>query len=171
MAENTLALLQYLSSEDSPLPKLTAGYSKPTTVYFQSFSYFFVYSFKTAQNLYTALLGLSFLLVRLTFVPPAPALREGRGMIGDNVRGIVSVISAIVGSVIGVNLVAFLMKAALNKTLSWYSVELSCIALYGPPALAGESFDVYMHIVTLNLLQYPARTYRSSSLRACARSL
>lgn len=151
MAENTLVLLQYLSSSESPLPSLTSGYSKPTTVYFQSFGQFFVYSFKTAQNLYTALLGLSFLLVRLTFVPPAPALRQGRGIVADNVRGIVAVVSAILGSVISVNAVAFLMKSVLNKPLSWFSVELSCVALYGPAALAGKSHSSHLLFFTVGL--------------------
>ncbi|KAI0091617.1 hypothetical protein BDY19DRAFT_983891 [Irpex rosettiformis] len=137
MAENTLALLQYLSSEESPLPSLTAGYSKPTTVYFQSFSYFFVYSFKTAQILYTVLFILSIALVNWTFVPPAPALKQGRGIISDNLAGIVAVGGAVFGAVLGVNAVAFVMDSVLHKPLSWFTQELSCVALYGPAALAG----------------------------------
>ena len=137
MAENTLALLEYLASTESPLPSLTSGYTKPSTVYFQCLSHFFIYSFKTAQTLYTALLGLSLVLVWLTFVPPAPALKQGRGIIADNVRGIVAVISAIVGAVVSANMVALVMKSVLNKPLSWFSNELSSMALYGPAALAG----------------------------------
>ncbi|KAI0684198.1 hypothetical protein BC835DRAFT_1523949 [Cytidiella melzeri] len=137
MAENTLALLQFLSSSESPLPSLTAGYSKPSTVYYQSFSHFFVYSFSTAKKIYAALVVLSFTLVRLTFVPPAPALKQGRGIVSDNLRGIVAVSSAVVGSIVGVNVVAFVMRSVLNKSLSWFSKEMACVALYGPAALAG----------------------------------
>ena len=140
MAENTLALLQYLSSPESPLPSLTAGYSKPSTVYFQSFSRFFVYSFQTAQILYTILLVASLALVKYTFVPPAPALKQGRGIIADNVAGIVVVAGAVLGAVVGVNFVAFVMCSVLHRPLSWFTQELSCLALYGPAALAGMRF-------------------------------
>ena len=73
MGENTLALLRYLSSPQSPLPTLTSGYSKPTTVFFHNLTFFFVFSFQTAKVLYTLLLVLSFAYVALNFVPPAPA--------------------------------------------------------------------------------------------------
>lgn len=137
MAENTLALLQHLSSSESPLPSLTAGYSKPSTVYFQSFTHFFVYSFKTAQTIYFTLSALSVILVGATFVSPAPALKQSRGIISDNLRGVVAVGSAVVGSVIGANVVAFIMRSVLHKSLSWFSRELLCVALYGPAALTG----------------------------------
>lgn len=137
MAENTLALLQYLSSSESPLPSLTAGYSRPTTVYFQTFSRFWVYSFKTALTLYSLLFAASLVLVKATFVSPAPALKQAPGIIGDNFRGIVAVGSGMVGSLVGVNVVAHIMRSVLHKPLSWFSVELSCLALYGPAALAG----------------------------------
>lgn len=148
MAENTLGLLQYLSSSESPLPSLTAGYSKPSTVYFQSFSHFFVYSFKTAQILYTILLALSVSLVRFMFVPPAPELRQSRGIVSDNLVGILAVGSAVLGSVVGVNVVAFIMRSVLNKSLSWFSRELACMLLYGPAALAGmlSSFTALEHV-------------------------
>lgn len=59
-------------------------------------------------------------------------------MVAENFRGILAVVSAIVGALVSVNVVAFIMKVVLNKPLSWFSVELSCIGLYGPAALAGE---------------------------------
>lgn len=149
MAENTLALLQYLSSSESPLPSLTAGYSKPSTVYFQSFSRFFVYSFKTAQILYTILLALSLALVKVTFVPPAPALKQGRGIISDNLRGIVAIGGAVVGAVVGVNVVAFVMRSVLQRPLSWFTQEFSCVLLYGPAALAGK--DTHPSLVSKTL--------------------
>lgn len=138
MAENVLALLQYLSSAESPLPSLTSGYSKPTTVFYQVFGFFVVYSFKTAVTLYITLLSASLLLVKLTFSAPLPALKHSGGIVADHVKGTISIVSAVLGAVVGVNLVAFVMNSVLNKPLSWFSAELSCLALYGPPALAGS---------------------------------
>ncbi|KAJ3545708.1 hypothetical protein NM688_g5597 [Phlebia brevispora] len=137
MAENTLALLQYLSSPESPLPSLTAGFSKPATVFYQIFSFFVVYSFKTAMTLYVTLLSASLVFVGLTYAPPSPALKQSRGIVGDHVRGVLAIAAAFVGAVIGVNVVAFIMHGVLGKPLSWFATELSCLALYGPPALLG----------------------------------
>lgn len=137
MAENTLALLQYLSSEESPLPSLSTGYAKPTTVFYQIFSFFVVYSHKTAMTLYISLLSASLLFVGLTYSPAAPALKHGRGIVVDHLRGVIAIVAAFFGTVISVNVVAVFMNVVLHKPLSWFSVELSCVALYGPPALAG----------------------------------
>lgn len=139
MAENTLALLQYLSSPESPLPSLTAGYTKPTTVFFQVFRHFFVYSFTTAKLLYSFLFGLSAIFAWKNFQTPAPALKQTRGFFGDHLRGLYAVGSAVFGAALGANVVAFAMASVLKKPLSWFSVELSCVALYGPAAVAGAS--------------------------------
>ena len=140
MAENTLALLQYLSSSKSPLPTLTSGYTKPTTVFFHNLSFFFVFSYQTAKILSVSLLVLSIIFVKLTFVPPAPALKQGRGVVSENIKGVVALTLGFVGALVGANVVAFVMRVPLDKALSWFSVELSCLLLYGPPALAGDSF-------------------------------
>lgn len=169
MAENTLALLEYLSSPESPLPSLTAGYTKPTTVYFQSFGHFFIYSFTTAKILYGFLFGLSVSYALTAFTPPAPALKQARGFVGDHLRGLFAVGSAVVGAVVGANVVAFFMAAVLKKPLSWFSVELSCVALYGPAALAGQFINVLHAVHVLTLAQVP--WHRSSLFRACARRL
>src|ERR1700744_6245224 len=67
MAENTLAILQYLSSDASPLPSLTSGYSPPTTVFFTQFGRFFQYQFATARLIYGTLFTLSLTLVQYTY--------------------------------------------------------------------------------------------------------
>ncbi|TCD68032.1 hypothetical protein EIP91_011643 [Steccherinum ochraceum] len=131
MAENTLALLQYLSSAESPLPTLTSGYTKPTTVFFYVFHYFFIYSFSTAKIMYAALLIASVAFVRVSFVQPAPALRKGAGVIAQNLKGLSAHLLGLVGAVLGANAVAFIMSTVLNRSLSWFSVELSCLLLYG----------------------------------------
>ncbi|OCH96275.1 hypothetical protein OBBRIDRAFT_809204 [Obba rivulosa] len=137
MAENTLALLLELSSPDSVLPTLTAGYTRPTTVFFSYFGYFIVYSFRTASAMYTALLIASVALIYFTYVDPAPALKQRISPIVEQLKGIAAVALGFVGAILGANIVAFLMRNVLGKALSWFSVEMSCIVLYGPAALAG----------------------------------
>ena len=139
MAENTLALLQYLSSDGSPLPSLTSGYSKPNTVFYQVLSHFVVYSFKTAIILYVALLSTSILFVTLRFSDWTAGPRQGNGIISEHLKGVAIITCSFLGAVIGANVLAFVMATVLNKPLSWFSVELSCALLYGPPALAGMS--------------------------------
>lgn len=138
MAENTLALLKYLASPESPLPTLTAGYSKPTTVFFYAFHYFFIYSFNTAKMLYTALLVASVVLVKVTFVNPAPALRKSGGIVSSNLKGFIAHLLGLAGAVVGANTVAFIMTGVLDKGMSWFSIELSCLLLYGPAAITGK---------------------------------
>ncbi|KAH9951135.1 hypothetical protein B0H21DRAFT_719728 [Amylocystis lapponica] len=138
MGENVLALLLHLSSSESPLPTLTAGYTRPATVFFQWMNNFFIYSFRTASAIYLAVLCFSLALVRLLYVDPAPALKNGPGIIGEHFKGAVALTSGFVGSLVGANIVAVIMNRVLGKGMSWFSHELSCIALYGPAALAGS---------------------------------
>ncbi|KAK7686297.1 hypothetical protein QCA50_010521 [Cerrena zonata] len=137
MAENTLALLKYLASEESPLPSLTEGYTKPTTVFYSIFGRFWVYSFHTAKLLYTALFVASCIVVKVTFVAPAPALRQGGGFVSETIRGLAALGLGLLGAIVGANVVAFAMSSVLNKGLSWFSVEFSCLALFGPAAIGG----------------------------------
>ena len=138
MAENTLALLQHLTSPESPISQLaSAGYSAPNIVFFQFFGQFLVYSFSTAKVLYSASFVLALLVARLTYVDPAPALKKGTSFVSELVRGIVAVSSAFIGAAVGVNVVALIMDKVLGRSLSWFSSVFACILLYGPAALAG----------------------------------
>ena len=137
MADNALALFQYLTSSESPLPSLDTGYSKPETVFFSLFGFFFRYSFQTARITYFLLFITSIAFVKLTYVDPAPALKKGRTMWQEQLRGIAAVSAAPVGALVGANSVAYIMAKVFNKGMSWFSVELSCLVLYLPPALAG----------------------------------
>ena len=139
MGENTLALLQYLSSDESPLPSLASGYAKPTTVFYQVLSYFIVYSSKTAVTLYASLLSASFLLVKFTFAVAPAAGKRVPGFTSSHLKGTLVIIGSFIGALVGANVVAFVMDGVLGKPLSWFSQELSCVALYGPPAVAGMS--------------------------------
>ncbi len=57
-------------------------------------------------------------------------------------KGAGLVIGAFLGSLIGVNAVAFIMSKVLNRSLSWFRVEYSCLWLYGPAALSGTFFPI-----------------------------
>jgi hypothetical protein len=139
MAENTLALLRYLSSIKSPLASLTEGYSRPTTVFFAHVGpTFFMYSFTTAKVLYTALFALSFILISTTFVDPAPALKNGHGFWREQGKGTVAVIAGMVGTLLVPNTVAFIMRHILNRGMSWFKDPMAPIGLYGPAALLGK---------------------------------
>jgi hypothetical protein len=127
MAENTMALLNYLSSPASPLPSLTTGYTPPTTVYFSYFGHFFIYSFNTAMRLYALLLIASVVFVKLT---------SGKNVWQEQAKGAAFVLGSIAGAVIVPNIVAALMQS-MGKGMSWFSREYSPLALYGPAALLG----------------------------------
>lgn len=137
MADNTLALLKYLTSHESPLPSLDTGYTKPATVFFSIFGFFFRYSFQTAKITYFVFFITSLAFVKLTYVDPAPALKKGRPMWKEQLRGIAAVTAAPIGALVGANTVAYIMTRVFDKGMSWFSVELSCLVLYLPPALAG----------------------------------
>ena len=137
MADNALALLQYLTSPESPLPSLDTGYTKPQTVFFSIFGFFFRYSFQTARITYFVFFITSLGFVKLTYVDPAPALKKGRAMWQEQLRGIAAVTAAPIGALVGANTVAYIMTKVFNKGMGWFSIELSCLILYLPPALAG----------------------------------
>ncbi|KAF9454480.1 hypothetical protein P691DRAFT_692720 [Macrolepiota fuliginosa MF-IS2] len=135
MAENTLALLRFLSSEVSPLPKLTAGYTRPTTVYFTLLGKFYMYSFKTARIMYSVLFVASLLFVRLS-----KANRERARW----TNGLVAVLAAVSGALIVPNVVALVMNKGLNKGMSWFSSPFAPIVLYAPPTILGALLSQYL---------------------------
>ncbi|KAI8985766.1 hypothetical protein BD414DRAFT_462425 [Trametes punicea] len=137
MADNVLTLLLHLTSDESPLPELATGYSRPQTVFYEHFGLFLVYSFTTAKLLYFIFFVVALVVARMTYVDPAPALKKCTSFIGDLLQGLGAVSAAFIGAVVGANLVAFLMAKVLGKSLSWFSSVFSCIALYGPAALSG----------------------------------
>lgn len=142
MAENALALLQYLSAPGSPIPTLTE-YTPPTTVFFSYLGLFFIYSFTTAKILYSALLVACLIFVRVTYIDPAPAMKKGRGVWREQGRGVVAVLAGILGSLLMPNIVALLMRHVLGKSMSWFSSQYSAIALYGPASLLGKRLLIW----------------------------
>ena len=173
MAVNTLSLLKYLASLDSPLPSLTTGYTKPSTMFFSLLNSFFVqYSFRVANALHFTLFVSSVILVAITsnvrhkisiihksrhihlhnggtevdydVDETIEKLEDDSSLIWiDHVKAIVVLTAAFIGSLISVNTVAFLMAKVLDRPLSWFRVEYSCLLLYGPAAFAGEHFDFF----------------------------
>jgi hypothetical protein len=134
MAENTLALIQYLTSSSSPLPELAAGYAKPHTVYMGYLGQMFIrYSFTSAKIMYAVLCAAVVVYARTTYTPA----KRGESFWTVQVQGAVAVSTAIVSSVLAPNLVALLMRYGLKKGLSWFSSPFAPVALYGPAALLG----------------------------------
>jgi hypothetical protein len=148
MAENTLALLRYLSSPVSPLPSLTSGYSRPSTVYFSHLGHFFLYPFRTAKLLYGLLFFSSLVLVKLTFIEPGPALKRRRGVWAEQARGSIFIFAGIAGTFLASNIVAIIMRC-MGKGMSWFSREFSPLVLYGPACLFGTcSFGYSFSVVS-----------------------
>ncbi|KZT10195.1 uncharacterized protein LAESUDRAFT_756379 [Laetiporus sulphureus 93-53] len=137
MGENVLGLLLHLSSFESPLPMLTEGYTRPSTVFFQYLGTFVVYSFRTASILYIALFGASLVAARMLYSDPFPALKKGTGIFREHFKGATAVIAAVVGAFAGANVAAVIMAKVLGKGMSWFSSERACMVLYGPAAFSG----------------------------------
>lgn len=133
MAENSLALLRFLSSDASPIPRLEHGFARPRTVFFYYFGLFLVYSFTTAKIMYVSLFVASFYLVRATGV------KRVWTALG-------AVVSAFVGALIGANGVAFVMTNILHKGMSWFRAEYFPVILYGPAAIVGMWFKLQLRL-------------------------
>jgi hypothetical protein len=136
MGENTLALLRFLSSEESPLPNLTSGYTPPTTIYLTLAGKFFMYSFATAKMMYCGFFFASLLYVRLS----ASKDKEGAGV----AIGVMAVITGVLGTILVPNVVAFIMNKLLNKGMSWFSSPFAPLVLYGPPSILGVLISQYL---------------------------
>ena len=145
MGENVLSLMRYLSSAESPLPTLTEGYTRPSTVFFTHIGgAFFMYSFATAKVMYTLLLLASFVIVKITYVDPAPALKKvGDGFWSEQIKGGVAVVFGAIGALLVPNLVAIVMKYILNKGMSWFADPLAPLGLYGPAAILGTTIHLF----------------------------
>jgi hypothetical protein len=134
MANTALALLKHLSSPVSPLPELTSGYTRPSTVFFSLAGFFWIYSFKTAKVMYTTLL-----VATVSFI----CLRKSSRVWKEQLQGGLRVLGGIVGALVGANGVAVVMDKLLGKGMSWFSREYSPLLLYAPPALFGSSLTPF----------------------------
>lgn len=135
MGDNVLALLHYLSSEGSPVPRLQS-YSPPQTAYLTfGGRYFVMWSFKTGQRMYNALLLISGSLI-YAFAPKTAGRRV-------NIAAAGTVLGGLIGAIMGANIVALLMTKALNKSMSWFAMEWYALVLYGLPALVGTNNSTY----------------------------
>ncbi|KAI9448865.1 hypothetical protein BJY52DRAFT_1206477 [Lactarius psammicola] len=136
MAENTLAILQYLSSDASPLPSLTTGYSRPATVFFTQFGRFFQYQFATARLMYGTLFALSLTLARFAHQKRAPG-SSSTGFLTEQWKGVRALLAAFGGAIIGANGLAAMMHRVLGRNMSWFASEHSALLLYGPATFGG----------------------------------
>ncbi|KAG5727720.1 hypothetical protein E4T56_gene20743 [Termitomyces sp. T112] len=139
MAENTLALLRYLSAEGSPIPTLTT-YTRPTTVFYSYLGHFFIYSFTTAKIIYTSLFLACIFFITSTYKNPAP----GGTVWSGQAKGALAVVAGLVGTLFVPNAVAFLLRYVLGKGMSWFANEYSAIVLYAPAALLGALLSQHL---------------------------
>lgn len=124
MVENSLALLRFLSSDASPIPRLEHGFARPRTVFFSNLGLFFLYSFTTAKIMYVSLFGASLYLVWTTEIERVWT-------------SLGAVALAFVGALIGANGIAFVMSNVLHKGMSWFKGEYLPVILYAPAAIVG----------------------------------
>lgn len=136
MAENTLAILQYLTSDASPLPSLTTGYTRPATVFFTQFGHLFQYQFATARLLYGTLFALSLTLVRFAHRKRAPG-SSSVVFLTEQWEGVRALLLAFGGALIGANGLAAIMDRVLGRNMSWFASEHSALLLYGPATFGG----------------------------------
>jgi hypothetical protein len=131
MAENTFALIKYLTSPASPLPGLASGYASPRTIFFAYLGLFFVYSFRTAEVLYS-----------LLFIASCVLIKTAGGTTTKNtmVKAMSAVTVGALGALIGANAVAFVMQRVLGRGMSWFKGEFEPLLLYGPAAMCGTCF-------------------------------
>ena len=143
MAENVLAILRYLSSDASPLPLLTAGYTRPTTVFFSDFGWFVQYQFTTARLMYGTLFSLSFSLAWFVYRErvrsDSRSLPTASGFLSAQWNGARALLVAFGGALICTNGLAAIMHRVLGRNMSWFASEHSALLLYGPAALTGSS--------------------------------
>ena len=146
MGENVLAILRYLSSDASPLPSLTAGYTRPTTVFFSEFGWFVQYQFTTARLMYGTLFALSLSLAWFVYRKRVPSSRlrsKSLTTIRDfwmaQWNGARAHLVAFGGALIGANGLAVIMHRVLGRNMSWFATEHSALLLYGPAALTSSS--------------------------------
>ncbi|KAK7024849.1 peptide hydrolase [Favolaschia claudopus] len=125
MGENTLALIKYLTAPGSPIPKL-ANFErkKPHLVFYSLLSHFLMYRFSTAKLIYGALF--------------LSALRLTRSVWSGQPRGILAVVTGLLGSILSANAVALIMQHGLGKGMSWFAGgHFAAIGLYAPATLLG----------------------------------
>ncbi|KAF8315143.1 hypothetical protein DL93DRAFT_2166855 [Clavulina sp. PMI_390] len=146
MAENVLALIKYLASSESPLPRMK-DYSPPRTTYFSLLGkYFIMWSFGTASIMYNTFLVLSILLL-LALPPKVPATTHLVSLFG--------IVASLIASALTTNAVAFIMKGLLGRGLSWFARAWYPLVLYGPAALFGLLLVQYM---LRNLVPQPSQS-------------
>jgi len=129
MAENTLALIKHLTSPASQIPGLASGYARPRTIFFAYLGLFFVYSFRTAEVLYSLLFIASCVLIKTA------SGNSARG--ATTVKALFAVTIGALGAIIGANASAFIMQHVLGRGMSWFKGEFEPLMLYGPGAMCG----------------------------------
>lgn len=146
MAENTFALIKHLTSPASPLPGLAEGYARPRTIFFAYLGLFFVYSFRTAEVLYSLLFIASCVLIKTA----GNTIRKA-----TMTKALFVVTVGALGALIGANAIAFVMQRVLGRGMSWFKGEFEPLILYGPAAMCGKCLYLTMSSTLHNVESTP----------------
>jgi hypothetical protein len=132
MGKNVLPILRYLSSDASPLPLLTTGYTCPTTIFFSDFGWFIQYQFSTACLMYGTLFALSLSLAWFVYRESVPGSRSDskpltidggfRKAQWNSIRAHLIAFEP-GGALMGANRLAVIMHRALGRDMSWFTSE------------------------------------------------
>jgi hypothetical protein len=129
MGENVLALVRYMTSSSSPLPRMRK-HSPPNATYMSFLGrYFVTWSSETSALMYGTFFYGS--LVVVATLLPAWSVRV-------YCASVLGVVGGLVGAIVGANVVALIMTVVLRKGMTWFAFKWSPMVLYGLPALTGE---------------------------------
>lgn len=117
MGENTLALLEYLTSNETAMGNSMHAEALPAMptsamIYFSGLGghLFIVYSRAQARVIYGALASIAVIVV---------SNRVDWSRRGVYIAGVFGVLGSLVGALLGANLAAFITGVVMNKTLTW----------------------------------------------------
>ncbi|KAM0755633.1 hypothetical protein T439DRAFT_320338 [Meredithblackwellia eburnea MCA 4105] len=137
MGENTIALLEYLTSNATKLgnspnaPRLPHAASSET-IYFSGLGglLFVIYTKAQATVFYGTLAAISAILVSSRVDWKRRSLY---------LAGYIGIGASLVGALIGANLAAFAGAIVMNKSLTWFRHEHLPLLVYGPSAFLGAA--------------------------------
>ncbi|KAI5479232.1 endoplasmic reticulum metallopeptidase [Pseudohyphozyma bogoriensis] len=137
MGENTLALLNYLTSAETLMGNSPSAVPLPLahpsdTIFFSALGgkLFFIYSRAQATLLYGGMAAITAIVV---------SDRVDWSRKGVYIAGAVGVFGSFVGALVGANLAAFVTGVVMNKSLAWFRHEAFPVVLYAPPAFIGAT--------------------------------
>ncbi|ORY69282.1 hypothetical protein BCR35DRAFT_319080 [Leucosporidium creatinivorum] len=163
MGENTLALLEYLTSADttmgnSPIAEKLPLAKTKDVVYFSGLGgkLFLVYTRKQATMIYGAMASVATIIV---------ADRVDWSRKSVYFAGAIGVGGSFLAAIVGANAAAAVASLVMGKTMTWFKNEAFPILLFAPPALLSITlFQRFLSSLTRTTFATPALVAAESSL-------